>query len=118
MSQREDIIRIRHMLDAARKAAEFVRSRHRNDLDRDEQLAFSLTHLLEIIGEAAGKVSAESQKANPAIPWPKIVGMRNRLIHAYFDIDLDEIWRTVQEDLPPLIADLERVVSSYSRDIT
>lgn len=111
MAQREDSVRLRHMLDAARKAAEFTRHRTREDLDRDQQLAFSLTHVLEIIGEAAGKVSAESRKAFPKIPWPQVVGMRNRLIHAYFDIDLDEIWRTVQEDLPPLIAELEQAVS-------
>jgi len=109
MPQREDSVRLRHMLDAAQKAVEFTQHRSRGDLNTDEQLAFSLTHLLEIVGEAAGKVSAESQKAYPKIPWPQIVGMRNRLIHAYFDIDLDEIWRTVQEDLPPLIAELERL---------
>ena len=111
MPQHEDSIRMRHMLDAARKATEFTRHRTRGDLDRDEQLAFSLTHLLEIVGEAAGKVSAETRKAYPKILWPQIVGMRNRLIHAYFDIDLDEIWRTVQEDIPPLITELEKIVS-------
>lgn len=111
MPQREDSVRIRHMLDAARKAMEFTQRRHRGDLDEDEQLTFSLTHLLEILGEAAGKVSTECQKASPQIPWPKIVGMRNRLIHAYFDVDLDEIWRTIQEDLPPLIAELDNIVA-------
>lgn len=111
MPQHEDSVRLRHMLDAARKAAEFIRHRTRRDLEKDEQLALSLTHLLEIIGEAAGRVSAENRKTYPNIPWPQIVGMRNRLIHAYFDIDLDEIWRTVQEDLPPLIAELEQIIS-------
>ena len=106
MPQREDSIRVRH------KAVEFTRHRSRGDLDNDEQLTFSLTHLLEIIGEAAGKVSVETQKSTPQVPWPKIIGMRNRLIHAYFDVDLDEIWRTVQEDLPPLIAQLEKLVST------
>lgn len=111
MAQREDSVRLRHMLDAARKAVEFTRHQSRGDLDKDERLAFSLTHLMEIIGEAAGRVSAESRKICPNIQWPQIVGMRNRLIHAYFDVDLDEIGRTVQEDLPPLIAELEQIVS-------
>lgn len=110
MPQREDSIRIQHMLDAAKEAVSFVRGKGRGDLDRDRKLLLSLTRLLEVIGEAAGKVSAESQKATTQIPWPKIIGMRNRLIHAYFDVDLDEIWKTVQDDLPPLIAQLEKVI--------
>ena len=112
MPQREDSIRIQHMLDAAKEAVAFVQGKGRGDLDKDRKLLLSLTRLLEVIGEAARKVSAESQKATPQIPWPKVVGMRNRLIHAYFDVDLDEIWRTVQEDLPPLISELEKVVPS------
>ncbi len=111
MPQREDSIRIRHMLDAAKEAVSFVRGKGRGDLDGDRKLLLSLTRLLEVIGEAAGKISVETQKTTPQIPWPKIIGMRNRLIHAYFDIDLDEIWRTVQEDLPPLIAELEKIVN-------
>ena len=110
MPQREDGIRIQHMLDAAKEAVSFVQGKGRGDLDKDRKLLLSLTRLLEVIGEAAGKVSAETLKTTPQIPWPKIVGMRNRLIHAYFDLDLDEIWRTVQADLPPLIDQLERVI--------
>ena len=110
MPRHEDAIRVRHMLDAARKAREFVHNRTRGELGTDEQLTFSLAHLLEIIGEAAGKVSEEYREAHPTIPWLQIVGMRNRLIHAYFDVDLDEIWRTVQEDLPALIVELGKLV--------
>lgn len=110
MSRHDDSIRVRHMLDAARKAREFARGRSRQELGTNQQLTFSLTHLLEIVGTAAGKVSEEYRKAHPGIPWPQIVGMRNRLVHAYFDVDVDEIWRTVQEDLPPLIAELEKLI--------
>lgn len=108
MRQPDDVARLRHMLDAALKAVQFVRGRNRGDLDADEQLTLSLTRLLEIIGEAAGKVSEQGCKFYPEIPWPQVVGMRNRLIHAYFEVDLDEIWRTVQEDLPLLIAQLQK----------
>ena len=108
MRQPDDIVRLRHMLDAALKALEFVAGRNRGDLDADEQLSLSLTRLLEIIGEAAGKVSEQGRKSCPEIPWPQVVGMRNRLIHGYFEVDLDEIWRTVQEDLPLLISQLQK----------
>ena len=76
---------------------------------QDRKLVLSLVRLVEVIGEAAGQVSKEFQTAHPEIPWPAIVGMRNRLIHAYFDIDLDRVWDTVKDDLPPLVASLEKI---------
>lgn len=112
MPRHEDWVRLRHMMDAAQKAVKYMRGRQREDLETDEPLVLSLTRLLEILGEAAGKVSKEGQKAFPNIPWPQVVGMRNRLIHAYFDVDLEQIWETVQEDLPPLITELKRSIKT------
>lgn len=66
-----------------------------------------LIYTIEIIGEAAARVSDETRKVMPQIPWPSIVGMRNRLIHAYFDVDLDILRQTVSEDLPALLEQLE-----------
>jgi uncharacterized protein with HEPN domain len=97
------------MLDAAKEAFSFVQGKGRSDLDTDRKLVLSLVRLVEVIGEAAGQVSKEFQAAHPEIPWPTIVGMRNRLIHAYFDIDLDRVWDTVKDDLPPLVASLEKI---------
>lgn len=110
MPRRDDIILVRDMLDAAREAVSFVHGRGRGDLNEDRKLALSLVHLVEIVGEAAGKVSEKFQVMHPEIPWVVIIGMRNRLIHAYFDIDLDRVWDTVQEDLPSLAAKLEKLV--------
>lgn len=109
MPQREDAFRLHHMLDAAKEAFSFVQGKERSDLDKDRKLVLSLVRLVEVIGEAAGSVSKEFQAAHPEIPWPAIVGMRNRLIHAYFDIDLDRVWDTVKDDLPPLVAGLEKI---------
>lgn len=108
--QRDDTVYIRHVLDAARKAISFAQDRTREDLDTDEMLALSLVHLLEIVGEAANNVSADFQDKHSHIPWTKMIGMRNRLIHGYFDINLDIVWDTIMEDLPPLVEDLEKVV--------
>jgi uncharacterized protein with HEPN domain len=73
-------------------------------------LALAIIKELEIIGEAAGKVSAEARATYPEIPWADIIGMRNRLIHGYFDIDPDLIWNTVNDDLDPLLEQLEAIV--------
>jgi uncharacterized protein with HEPN domain len=98
------------MLDAANEALEFVRGKGRPDLDTDRKLVLSLIKELEIIGEAAGKVSAEIRAQHVSIPWQDISGMRNRLIHVYFDIDLDVVWTTVTKDLPLLKTELEKIL--------
>ncbi len=107
---KNDRVRLQHMLDAAREAIEFVQGKVRADLDNNRMLLLSLVKEIEIIGEAANQVSKAAREQLPGIPWADIVGMRNRLIHAYFDINLEILWRTVQHDLPPLIAVLERVL--------
>jgi uncharacterized protein with HEPN domain len=106
----DDTIRLRHMLDAARQAVEFAQGRSRADLDRAPMLMLSLVKLIEIVGEAANQVSETTREQLSAIPWADIVGMRNRLVHAYFDINLEILWQTTQHDLPPLVAALERVL--------
>ncbi len=107
----DDAIRLRHMLDAGQEAIEFARGHTRADLDGDRMLVLALMKDIEIIGEAAYQVSPTTREQLPAIPWDDIIGMRHRLVHAYFDINLDILWRTVQYDLPPLIAVLECVLS-------
>ena len=98
------------MLDATNEALEFIQGKRRSDLDTDRKLVLSLVKELEIIGEAAGKVSPEIRTQYGAIPWQDISGMRNRLIHAYFDIDLDVVWSTVTKDLPLLKTELETIL--------
>ena len=102
-----DIVRLQHMRDAAQEALSFARGRTRADLDSDRQLVLSLVKDVEIIGEAAYQVSFETRDALPEIPWEDIIGMRHRLVHAYFDINLNVLWRTVQEDLPFLLEKLQ-----------
>jgi uncharacterized protein with HEPN domain len=103
------------MLDAAREAQGFAASRSRSDLDHDRLMLLALVKVVEIIGEAASRVSAETQLEWPDIPWQDIVAMRHRLTHGYFDIDIDIVWSTVIEDLPPLVAQLERALASAPR---
>ena len=107
---RDDEIRLRHMLEAAREAASFVKGRVRDDLETDRQLVLALVKDIEIMGEAAAQITEDTHSRTPSIPWQKIIAMRNRLVHAYFSINLDIVWQTVQKDLTALIETLERVV--------
>lgn len=115
--RKDDEIRMLHMLDAAREAVAFARGRTRGDLDNDRQLVLALVKDVEVVGEAATQVTKPTRQHLPEIPWEQIVGMRNRLVHAYFDIDLDIVWKTVRGDLPELISLLESVIPS-ERDPT
>lgn len=108
---KDDRVRLQHMLDAAQEAIEFLRGETRDVLDTDRKLVLALVKDIEIVGEAASRISKDCQQENSQIPWPQIVSMRNRLIHAYFDIDLETVWKTVQEDLPPLITELEGILA-------
>lgn len=98
----DDRIRILHMIDAAQAVEQFIRGKKREDLDVDRLLLFAVLRAIEVIGEAASKVTDETQAAMPSIPWASIIGMRNRLIHGYFDIDANVVWRTASEEIPSL----------------
>jgi uncharacterized protein with HEPN domain len=88
---RTEEIRLRHMLDAARKAIFFGQGRSRANLDSDEMLALAVVRLVEALGEAAKQISRTTRERYPQIPWRQIAGTRDRLIHSYFDVDLDII---------------------------
>ncbi len=111
MPNRDDEIRMRHMLDAARDALAFAEGRSRQDLDNDRMLTFALVRAIEVIGEAASKVTREGQGETTAIAWEAAIGMRHRIVHAYYDIDLDVVWDTVLYDLPPLVSELEKALA-------
>jgi uncharacterized protein with HEPN domain len=86
----------------------FIAGRTRADLDTDDQLALAIVKSIEIVGEAAAHVGAAVRAELPEIPWPEVVGMRNHLIHSYFDIDNDRVWDTATEELPRLKAIIDR----------
>ena len=118
MSKSDDQVSMRHTLDHAYEAWEMVRNRKRSDLKSDRIRQLALTRLIEIVGEAASRVSASAREKHREIPWPDIVGMRNRLIHGYDVVDLDLLWDTVETDLPPLIVALETVLGEETSSMT
>jgi uncharacterized protein with HEPN domain len=87
----DDTTRLHHMLDAASEAMSFVDGVANDEIHRDRRLALALVRLIEVVGEAANGVSPQLQQRSPEIPWRAVVATRNRLIHGYFDIDLDRV---------------------------
>ncbi|MFP3975100.1 MAG: DUF86 domain-containing protein [Chloroflexota bacterium] len=110
MSKHDDRVSMQQMLDYARQAVAMARGRERPDLESDYMFQLALTRLAEIVGEAASRVSVPTRERYQEIPWPDIVGMRNRLTHGYDAVDLNILWDTVAIDLPELIAELEKII--------
>jgi uncharacterized protein with HEPN domain len=77
----------------------------------DENLHLACVHLVQVIGEAASRVSAETRARNPEVPWRQIIGMRHRVVHGYLEVDLEIVWQVISDDLPELIAVLGRTVA-------
>jgi uncharacterized protein with HEPN domain len=99
------------MLDSAKEAVKFAAGNSRKDLDEDRKLLLAILKSIEIVGEAASKVTEACKAKNDNIPWKDIIGMRNRLSHGYFDVNLDIVWQTVKTDLPDLIKALDEILS-------
>ena len=116
MTRHDDRTRLRHMLDHAVEAAELIRGQVRADLDKDRKLNLALVRLVEIVDEAAARVSVSTRQQAPQIPWQDIVGMRNRIIHGYDEVDFDILWDVVELHLPPLIEDLRQVLGNSGKD--
>lgn len=102
----EDKIRIWHMIDAAEEAISFTKNIPQKEFNKNRMLVLSTIKEIEIIGEAASKITEETVVFYSEIPWKDIVGMRNRLIHGYFDVDVKLVWNTTKNDLPALILSL------------
>ena len=116
MSRHDATITLRQMLDHSREAVAFLRGKSVEDLRRDRLLNLALVRILEIIGEAAGRISAQERARHAEIPWSDIVSLRNRLIHGYDSVDLSIVWQTVRDDLPALIESLEEIVRNETGD--
>ncbi len=116
MTQHNDMIRLQHMLDHAKEAVALIAGKDKTELQHNRVLELALIRLVEIVGEASAKVSSETQAKYPSIPWPQVIGMRNRLIHGYDSVDLDVLWDTIEIDLPPLIDEIEKMMGQAGEE--
>lgn len=105
--QPDDATRIKHIFEAAEEVQQFLRNRKKEDLFSDKLLLRAVTKSVEIIGEAAARLSLEAQAEIPEVPWRIIIGMRNWLIHAYFDINIHILWDTATINIPDLVSKLK-----------
>lgn len=115
MTQRDDRVPVRHALDAARLLVANTQDWNRADLDLESLATLGVIRLLEVIGEAANTVSPALRNSHPQIPWPGMISLRHRLIHGYFNVNLDVVWDTVRNDLPSLVVALERLLQELDR---
>lgn len=115
MSRPDDVYRLRHMFDHAREAMDLVAAKQRRHLDTDRVLCLALARLMEIVGEAAARVTPETRNQIPLVPWSGIVGLRNRLIHGYDSMDLDILWTILSRELPELVEELGKHIDREER---
>ncbi len=108
---RDDSAYLKHILDSVRFIKKYSKKLTVADFTKDELVQSAIVRQLEIIGEAANLVSLKTKRELKAVEWAKIVGMRNKLIHEYFGVDLNIVWSTIKEELP----NLEKEVKNYLR---
>ncbi len=105
-----DRVRLHHIVDALSSTVRFTEGRRRQDLNEDEMLTYALVYAVQIVGEAANRVSVEFRNQHPEVPWAIIIGMRHRLVHAYSDINRDILWTTATEAVPELLAQIKSLL--------
>lgn len=103
------------MLDSVTAVLEFTKGKRRQSLEHSQLLVSAVIREFEILGEAAGQISKKTQSKYSDLPWKQLIGMRNRLIHAYFDIDDNIIWATIKEHLPSLKDSLGQIVNDWDQ---
>lgn len=107
--QRDDAVLVQYMLDTARNIVQRLGGVSRDEFDSDDDLRDALALRLQIVGEAASKVSHAYRTRHPEVPWARIVGMRHRIVHDYLDVDFDILWQVATKDVPALLPLLERL---------
>ena len=112
MPHNNPTVRVYHMLQVAEELVSFVDGKTYDDLLADRGLQYICIHCLELIGEAASKIDAEYTNRHPDIPWRSVTALRNRLIHGYFDLDLETVWAAAIEDVPALIPHLRTLLAT------
>ncbi|NUM53397.1 MAG: DUF86 domain-containing protein [Candidatus Hydrogenedentes bacterium] len=110
--ERDDAALVRHMLDTARSIARRTESVARDEFDADDDLRDALALRVQIVGEAASKVSHAYRTEHPEVPWGRIVGMRHRIVHDYLNVDFDILWQVAKKDVPALVPLLEGLAKS------
>lgn len=110
--KKDDTVYLRHILDAIEQVEDYLRGVSSDQFMQTRIVQDAVVRRLEIIGEASRNVSGEFQQAHPEVPWGQIIGLRNRIIHAYFNVNLQIVWEIAKNDLPPLKQELRRILGN------
>ncbi|HEX3049216.1 MAG TPA: DUF86 domain-containing protein [Aggregatilineaceae bacterium] len=105
-----DLTHLLDILNAAQRVLNFAENADRQTVEQDVMRQYAILHGITIIGEATRRVSDAFRAAHPEIPWNKMAGMRNRLVHNYNEVDLDVVWSVIQNDIPELIRLIEPLI--------
>lgn len=106
---------LQDMFENSSKAIEFTTGMSYEQFNHDPKTGYAVVRALEIMGEASKKIPEDFRKNNPQIPWREIAGTRDKLIHEYFGVNWLVIWKTVQEDLPPLTRQLQKLLDDIKK---
>lgn len=108
----KDNLRLQHIIEAAEHVADFINGVSKEEFEDDYEKQSAVVRQIEIIGEAAGKLTREFTEGHKEIDWPKVVGMRHKMIHDYFDVDVNIIWTTAINNVPPLKEAIEKILNN------
>jgi len=112
VQHREWLLRLEDMLKAMQRINRFIRTLTFQEFCDNEMAVDAVIRNVELIGEAARFIPTDFENQHPEIPWASMRGMRNIMIHRYFDTDLGILWNTVSSDVPPLIPIVERLLAA------
>ncbi len=112
MTRRDPAVSLKQMLDYAQEALTLTKGKSQAEIEADRVLTLALTHLLEILGEAANRVPPEERAKYPAVSWRGVIALRNRLVHGYDTVSIPILWRILCDDVPPLVTSLRQIVGN------
>jgi uncharacterized protein with HEPN domain len=106
---KNDLAYTDHILKCIKKIRKFVKGVDKKEFSKNEMLQDAIIRNFEVIGEASKKISADFKKIYFDIPWKEISGMRDKLIHDYLGVDIDVVWKTIEQDMPILLKELKKI---------